>query len=343
MDALIQKSIQQVQRVQKSSTPWQNATDQPWQQPYHVYSTQYGHWTPINTSAPKSPSTGPTEIRRLALYSWNIDFMLPFADSRMGAAVEHLQSLVTAHPSPASTTTVIFFAECLVSDLKLLAAHPWIQETFHMTDVDETFWQSGHYGTTTLVDKRVSITNCFRVHYSQTRMERDGLFVDLDSTGNVLRLCNTHLESLALEPAYRPPQLALCAQYMNDQTVTAAILAGDLNAIQDFDRTLHSANGLKDAYLELGGEELDSAGHTWGQQTSTKLREQFGTSRMDKVLFCGERLRLKAFERFGAGVEVGDAEERQEIVELGFEKGWITDHLGIKAVFEMKSAAEALL
>jgi tyrosyl-DNA phosphodiesterase 2 len=95
----------------------------------------------------------------------------------------------------------------------------------------------------------------------------------------ILRLCNTHAESLALEPAYRPPQLALCARYMHESTVNASVLAGDLNAIQDFDKHLHTDNNLKDAYLDLGGQEDDAEGHTWGQQAATAQRERFGTTR----------------------------------------------------------------
>lgn len=169
-------------------------------------------------------------------------------------------------------------------------------------------------------------------------MERDGLFVDIDvGTEKPIRLCNTHLESLALEPPYRPLQLELCSRYLHDSCVSAGILAGDLNAIQDFDKHLHSDNNLKDAYLELGGREDDAeAGHTWGQQAATTQRERFGTSRMDKVFYHGG-VQCVSFERFGMDVLVEDEEERQQIVQLGFDKPWITDHLGIKAVFAVSA------
>lgn len=125
--------------------------------------------------------------------------------------------------------------------------------------------------------------------------------------------------------------MKLCGEYMRDAGVDAALLAGDLNAIQPFDRSLHSDNGLRDAFLELGGGEDDADGHTWGQQAATFQRERFGTSRMDKVFFCGD-VDLLSFERFGAGVLVEDPVEREELVRLGFEEPWITDHLGVKAV-----------
>ena len=50
-----------------------------------------------------------------------------------------------------------------------------------------------------------------------------------------------------------------------------SVLAGDLNAIEPFDRTLHLDNGLKDAYLELGGKEDSEDGYTWGQQAPKAL------------------------------------------------------------------------
>ena len=64
------------------------------------------------------------------------------------------------------------------------------------------------------------------------------------------------------------------------------------------------------------------------------MRERFGTSRMYKVFFCGGLQCLK-FERFGANIEVEDARERKDIAALGFDRPWITDHLGVVAVFEV--------
>lgn len=328
MDELVQQQIRLVESKKKSSIAWE--LDQPHQQPFYTHDGS--NWTytkPSETPSPASPT-----IKQLALYSWNIDFMLPYPDSRMRAAIRHLQSLISK-PSP-EVANVVFLAECLHSDLAVIASNSWVQQSFSITDVDGANWQSGHYGTTTLVDKRLPTTSCFRVHYSKTRMERDGLFVDTLLSNKAVRLCNTHLESLAFDPPFRPPQMQVCAKYMHEETAChGAILAGDLNAIQHFDKHLHSDNHLDDAYLETGGSEDDAErGHTWGQQAATTQRDRFGTSRMDKVLFCGG-LGLMSFERFGAGVEVQDEPERSHIVKLGFDKPWITDHLGVKAVFEV--------
>lgn len=64
----------------------------------------------------KHPSGG---ISRLALYSWNVDYMLPFAAARMAAALEALQDTIAAQADTAAV--VIFLQECVRSDLETLA------------------------------------------------------------------------------------------------------------------------------------------------------------------------------------------------------------------------------
>jgi tyrosyl-DNA phosphodiesterase 2 len=221
----------------------------------------------------------------------------------------------------------------LVSDLQLLQSTPWIRDHFRLTDLDSTYWESGYYGTCTLIDRRLPIMDVFRVHYTPTKMERDGLFVDIAAgEEKVFRFCNTHLESLIADPPLRPAQMAIAAKYMHAPVVHASFLAGDLNAIQPFDRTLHTANCLKDAFIELGGKEDSDDGYTWGQQAQTKLREMFGCSRMDKVFYCGD-VKLKKLERIGVDVEAEAEEDKQVLKQQGLEKAWVTDHLGLMAEF----------
>lgn len=330
MDEIVKRSIATADSKKKSpqSVPW--TADVPYEQPWFRFNLKDQQWT--SNREPEHASQTPSKV---ALYSWNIDFMLPFANSRMRRALQHLREDQIQGLDP-DTAVVIYLQECVESDISLLKSEPWIQNTFTLSDTTTQNWQSGHYGTITLLSRNISILKAFRVHYSQTRMERDVLILDVQLHSKTLRFCNTHLESLALEAPYRPPQMQLTAQYMHDSRIHGAAAAGDFNAIQDFDRMLHSDNGLKDAYLELGGDEDDAdGGHTWGQQAATFQREKFGTSRMDKVFFCGG-LRCLGFERFGAGVEVDDVGEREELVRLGFDRPWITDHLGVKAVFEVE-------
>ncbi|RYP58635.1 hypothetical protein DL771_011183 [Monosporascus sp. 5C6A] len=343
MDELIQKAMQQAVALKKPPDliPWE--PDEPSAQPYYSWNSDKEEWQPVKPSTPhSSDQTHHTGIDTLALYSWNIDFMLPFPESRMDAALAHLEELTTQPLSTTTTAVVISLQECVPSDLVAISQKQWVRDGFYITDIDTSAWASGVYGTTTLVDRRLGISSCFRVHYSKTKMERDALFVDVvmpasSGHGGRLRLCNTHLESLALEPPLRPSQMQLVAAHMRADGISGAIAAGDFNAIQPFDRSLHSDNGLKDAYLELGGQEDRDEGYTWGQQALPELRKLYGCSRMDKVYFCGGGLKLLSFETFGADVEIHEEgkEQRDQLLSFGFERPWVTDHLGVKAVFNI--------
>lgn len=343
MDGLVQKAIQQSQAQKKSPEliPWKS--DEPWPQPYYSWDGEMEVWEPIKpssaASATKNEAPSP-DIPTIALYSWNIDFMLPFAEARMIAALAHLEELTNGLPP--TTAVAIGLQECTPSDLITISQAQWVRDRFHITDLDSSAWASGLYGTTMLLDRRLGVASCFRVHYSATQMERDALFVDVTvpaaaGTPKTVRLANSHLESLALDPPQRPAQVRTAAAHLHAGGLAGAVIAGDFNAIQPFDAALHSDNGLRDAYLEGGGQEGGEGGSTWGQQALPALRERFGFSRMDKAYFCGSGIKLQGFERFGADVEVdgGSKRQRDGLLGLGFEKAWITDHLGIKATFSL--------
>ncbi|KAI1458138.1 Endonuclease/exonuclease/phosphatase [Annulohypoxylon moriforme] len=340
MEAIIAQAIKDTAVSRKPSVPWDPDKRHP--QSYYAFDDLTSSWVARSPATDGSRgSTTSVSITNIALYTWNIDFMLPFAEARMKSALAYLGDLINPKHLPPTTAPVIFLQECTPSDLTTIAATPWVRERFHFTDVDHSNWATTHYGTTVLVDSRLLITAAFRVHYSKTRMDRDGLFVDVSfpakppaASSKKVRLCNTHLESMAFEPPFRPFQMQLVAGYMHEEQVHAALAAGDFNAIQPFDRTLHADNNLKDAFLEFGGKEDTDEGFTWGQQAATKLREQFGCSRMDKIYFCGDA-KLVKFQRFGEDVLVDGEKEGKEIVELGFEKPWVTDHLGVMAEVEI--------
>ncbi|KAK6854698.1 endonuclease exonuclease phosphatase family [Apiospora arundinis] len=346
MEELMQKAIQQSTAQKKPSelTHWK--PDEPWQQSCYAWDAEAEIWeiiktTPASSSAAVDKATS-SKITSIALYSWNIDFMLPCAEARMSAALAHLEELTSRLPS--TTAIVIGLQEMTPSDLITISHQPWVRNKLYLTDVDSSAWGSGMYGTTTLVDRRLEVASCFRVHYAATRMERDALFVDVTAPAispKVIRFSNSHLESLALDPPLRPTQMQVAAKYLHgggekEEQLAGAVIAGDFNAIQPFDANLHTDNGLKDACLELGCASVyDNAGATWGQQAHPAARERFGLSRMDKAFFCGSGIKLQAFERIGADVVVGDdkPEQKDKLLQLGFEKAWVTDHLGIKVTF----------
>jgi tyrosyl-DNA phosphodiesterase 2 len=302
---------------------WIVGEDGEWQSTYSSYSsTRAG--SPLNPGATR-------------LISWNIDVLVGHAEERMRAALIHLEELVSSTPS--ETPVVVLLQEIGQSDLVQIRAADWIKNRFNITEHDHKNWTAPHYGTTTLIDRRLSIASVFRVPWV-TKFDRDGLFVDIAVTNKqpanadpkVLRLCNTHLESLVADPPVRPLQLAAASPYLKKPNVVGALLAGDLNAIQPFDRTLHSDNGLKDTYLELGGQEDSDDGYTWGYQVAQWMKDKFGCSRMDKILFHGA-VQPSSFMRIGMGVKV--AEEDRERVEKEIEGAWVTDHYGVMGDFNL--------
>ncbi|KAF2119349.1 Endonuclease/exonuclease/phosphatase [Lophiotrema nucula] len=319
------------------SGPAQECEDafyEPRPQGYWYYGSS--SWVDVKPSAsePVPPLTRLTsslypEVVRLI--SWNIDILVPFVEERMAAALQYLEELVAL--TEEGTPVVVFLQEMGQSDLRQIRDASWVQERFFITELDERNWLSPLYGTTTLVDRRLRIESVWRVPWV-SEFDRDGLFVDIgfDGSEKVLRLCNTHLESLVADPPARPLQLEAAGKILQEESVAAALLAGDLNAIQPFDRTLHSENGLKDTYLELGGEEDSDDGYTWGQQVPQWMRDKFGCSRMDKILFRGSVL-PKQFERIGINVKVAE-EKRQEVRDAG-EQEWVTDHYGVMGDFTL--------
>lgn len=260
----------------------------------------------------------------------------------MKAALSHVEELVSHSAEP----VVIFFQEMSASDLEQISSAQWVQDRFYITDLDALYWKKPRfgppYGTTTLIDKSFVISAVpFRVRVP-SRFARDALFVDLRLSTNsdkVLRLCNVHLESLIADPPVRPQQVSRATTYMKAPSVSAAVLAGDLNAIEPFDRLLHSDNGLKDAFLELGGKEDTEEGFTWGQQAPKALREQFGCSRMDKAFYCGD-IKVVSLQRIGEGVEAEES-AKDEIRRAGGET-WASDHLGLSIVFELSPSSSKI-
>ena len=319
-----------------AAPPWQ--PNEQSEQYYYTYSSSLmpfmGEWKPTSSMLSTDSQRATTTLSTISILSWNIDFMIPNTSERMQAALDHVEDIITNISKP----TVIMFQEMLVVDLKLIQDSSWIRQRFNITDINTANWTGGYYGTCTLIDKRLPINRVFRIHYGDTKMERDGLFVDLTFDNQLVRVCNTHLESLAIDPPLRPKQLAVAAKAMHSPVVAASILGGDLNAIQDFDKSLHTENNLKDAYLETGGLEGAEEGMTWGQQARKSQRKQYGLSRMDKILYCG-KARCTNFEIFGRGVHI---DEERFFLGPGFDKPWVTDHLGVRADFEiLPGAAEA--
>lgn len=244
-------------------------------------------------------------------------------------------------------------------DLGQLAAAPWVRARFAASDLLTTRHWRVPYNVVTLVDRRLAISRVARMPFV-SEFGREALLVDIalwhsgtvagDGGGGastkaaVLRVCNVHLDSMGDRSRLRAIQWKACAKYLQDYEgggVVAAVLAGDCNANNVEDETAPMENGFRDAYLELGGEEGDPEGHTWGPQSRGT---RFPHRRMDKVCFwqreeAGEAgaqkpLELKGLEKIGEGLRVEDEAASRELIE---ERGldYVSDHYGLMADFEV--------
>ncbi|KAI9926440.1 hypothetical protein MW887_004205 [Aspergillus wentii] len=301
--------------------------DSPHPQPFYHY-TQ-GNWesiehvSEINGNDTHHPPTD-GKISKIRLTTWNIDFQADYTKERMAGALGHLSHL---HEPLTNTKTkddtppaVIFLQEMLNPDIEQIKQEQWVRDNFFITDVSDHKWES-FYGTTTLIDKRLEVERVFRVPYGSSRMQRGALFVDVKIGGEevpqILRLCNTHLESLISNPPRRPVQLKCASEFMHGSGPSstdvhlpspyASILAGDLNAFAPEDQTAAGECGLNDAFLVLGGKDGTDESFTWGQQASDQERWRIGE---------------------GLRVTVNDEDFGEDIV-------WVTDHLGLQADFKI--------
>lgn len=313
--------------------------DPPCGQPFFTFDHESKKWISStsfeSTSVIRNDGSLGLSHPALTVITWNIDFMKPLPDQRMKEALSYLHGNILSSVPP-KNAVIILFQEMTQSDLDLIRHCHWVQRNFHITDPDPHNWRVD-YGTCTLIDKRLHVKDVFRVRYSATQMGRDALFVDvafpLSSYDNkTLRICNVHLESMTTP--LRRPQLATAAHYMKDSRVYASILGGDCNAIEKYDRNLHAENNLRDAYLVLGGQEDKYEGYTWGFMS--RIDNKFGCSRMDKVLFTKRGLWVKGLEKFGHNLELRDPKEREWLAhETKCHGGWVTDHLGLRADFNV--------
>lgn len=304
--------------------------------PQSYYTFTSGEWRDAESLPPPPGVKLPVSLE---VRAWNIDFNRALAHERMQAALDFLQR--------SGAPQVMMFNEMTAGALHLIQRQPWVRQSYKLTDLTAKNWRGNPYGTCMLIHSLLAIKQVFRVPYNETSMGRDLLFVDIPlALDRTLRVGTTHLESLRSNPPVRPGQLKTAADWMRQ--ADAAILGGDMNAIEAFDREIHLLNGLKDAYIDNGGKEKPSQvaegdnnqwGATWGQMAHTSDRERHGLGRLDKILYRGRGLEVDGYTTFGMDVVLeGEAGERLLELEDGLEKPWVTDHLGVASWFRLPDA-----
>lgn len=272
--------------------------------------------------------------------------MESFQPERLAAALTCLEAFLQDKPEP----TTILLQEIMGGSLDILLTSPWVKANFQISHAEPERYQA--YFTITLISKNIGVLSVFRTPLVKTCMGRDGLFVDLSvshsptdrNMESVLRICNTHLESLQSGNSVRPLQLGQIASLLRappspDTEIVAGLVGGDMNAISPTDEDLHLRPeiDLQDVYETTKGSEESLSninngqgtggreGYTWGYQPAC----QYPPGRLDKIMFTGT-LRPAAVggspcvTRLGVGLKAK--------VQPGVEV-WVTDHFGIAATF----------
>jgi tyrosyl-DNA phosphodiesterase 2 len=215
------------------------------------FSSGSGKWNftpqaPHDTSLPTS----------LSIITWNIDLARPEAARRLTAALDYLRY----HAFPENKGgkpphCLILLQEVNINAFNTLLAHPWVREWFKIVPASpEAGWPRGvNYGTITLVHAPLANSVC--VHYDNSNMGRNALVTDImmggaaeHSAPRILRIINTHLESLPVGTPRRITQMGVIARLLKeDARILGGIACGDMNAIVPCDATLPEQNGLSDA------------------------------------------------------------------------------------------------
>lgn len=319
-----------------------------------------------STSAKASNQNQPSNPTQIAwvlsftLVTWNVDFMAAHESIRLTTILDYIQrSLIDPLPSHSESTTrvrappVLLLQEVHHSCFPALLEHPLIRTTYAVTDVSSATWSEpdAAYGLITLIPHILvpAVHQVYRTPFEST-MARDALYVEIavgsPGSGQMLRVANTHLESLREGDSLRPVQLTSVARQFED--IYAGIVGGDMNPIGPLDQKLPERLGLSDAWLvqhaknshpttnekdqESKSREDDDEsdvfmgteggdGYTWGSQPTSR----FPKRRMDKILFTGGVV-VNNIERIGIGLKASvirsDGRRYQP---------WASDHFGLVA------------
>jgi len=268
----------------------------------------------------------------LSLITWNVDFATRHVNRRLTAALDYLRfnafpEYIGGQPPPC----LILLQEVALEAFDALLAHPWVQAYFMVVPGDpETGWpQYATYGTVTLVARSVPLVGMTCVHFQQSHMGRNALVTDValgagvePGTGTrVLRVVNTHLESLPQGTQQRIVQMGVIAELLGEVgMLVGGVVCGDMNAIRPSDETLAEENGLTDAWKHGRREGEDEDGVTWGYQPTTR----YPPVRLDRILHTNsEAFDVKDVERVAVMLKMADG-------------NWVSDHTGLMCLVETR-------
>ena len=209
----------------------------------------------------------------ICVVTWNIDFASQWPEERVLAVLRHLEhDVLSCQDGDRPLPCCILLQEVHVRARDKIMEDDWVRNNFFVTDSHK--WRHDKYGNLTLVDKSIKVVQAKQLNFGWTNMERAAIVTDLKLWAPkrrepiVVRVVNTHLESLRAGDQLRPYQLQGCVQVLKgiaefvpeeqansstDESVCGGIIAGDMNAITPGDDRLPQQNGLRDAWWRNDG------------------------------------------------------------------------------------------
>lgn len=273
-------------------------------------------------------------LSELVVVSWNVDYLERWPAQRMEIELKHLEEEeLQCRNGEAPDPCIILLQEVHPRALPAILKNEWVQKHFFVTPSSCSKWpEKAPCGVVTLIQREVRVVKADMLWFAESDMNRMALITDValdvpsrDNEEMVIRIVNTHLESLA-EPqraeryARRAAQLKLLTnKFLKDKEVDGGIIAGDMNALNQEDKELPAELGLGDAWLR--GDDVPS-GWTWGYQGGG----MYPKNRLDKILFLPNKdYRLEEPGRIGKGLTYSG---------MG-EEVYVSDHFGLVTTLEI--------
>ncbi|TBU33667.1 Endonuclease/exonuclease/phosphatase [Dichomitus squalens] len=283
--------------------------------PIHAWSHEASRWTTWYHTPSKATS-------HIDIVTWNVDFKGQVAAAgRMSCILDHLRDVVLAN-EPQSA--VILLQELNQFSFASVLEHSWVRKHFAITPPDTKSWPwPPRYGIATLVSRQLHVNNAQMLQFHKTLMGRTAVFVDVslqpdddpNVSQHVVRIANTHLESLSDEGRFRPVQLRATADILRAPGVHAGVVGGDMNMVGPADQDIHVAAGLGDA----GTDGPDSL--TWGFQPRSG---RWAPKRMDRVFYTpSPGFVVEPVKVIGKGLTTADGR-------------WASDHYGLSTRISLR-------
>jgi len=272
-------------------------------------------WRHISSHNAGLDAPGPSSIR---IITWNVQYETPEPILRMRTVLNYLRTAVLqSTPNGTPEPCLILLQEVNRKAFVEIRQHRWVQEHFTIAPVSADKWPAGMlYGNVTLVSRSIAVASASQLEFAMSQMGRTGVAVDVKLTGPapasrsvIIRVINTHLESLPMGAPARPQQMTLLTGLLKVNGIEGGVIAGDMNPVSPSDVNLVPTLGLRDSWKR---GDLDPNGFTWGYQPP----ERFPPTRMDKVVYLPRKgYKLDEPERIGVGLTAGTM--------------WTSDHFGL--------------